>query len=86
MLDPHAFFDDANGPEHAGAAPTTLSSYLQECERHYLLQELTHHDWHMAETAKAIGISRKNLWERLRRLDLQLPGRADRHDPVDDES
>jgi DNA-binding NtrC family response regulator len=85
VLDPHAFFDDANGPESEGTAPATLSSYLQECERHYLLQELTRHDWHMAETAKAIGISRKNLWERLRRLNLQLPGKSDRPTPDDEE-
>ena len=29
----------------------------------------------MAKTAAAIGISRKNLWERLRRLKLTAPDR-----------
>ena len=30
----------------------------------------------MAKTAAAVGISRKNLWERLRRLNLTLPARV----------
>jgi len=60
----------------SGVAQPTLSNCLEECERQYLLQELTRHDWQMAKTAAAIGISRKNLWERLRRLNLTLPARA----------
>jgi DNA-binding NtrC family response regulator len=54
----------------------TLSNCLEECERQYLLQELTRHDWQMTKTASAIGISRKNLWERLRRLNLTVPARV----------
>jgi len=34
------------------------------------------HEWQMTMTAQAIGISRKNLWERLRRLHLVAPKRA----------
>jgi DNA-binding NtrC family response regulator len=30
----------------------------------------------MTKTASAIGISRKKLWERLRRLGLTVPARA----------
>jgi len=82
-LDPNVLFDE----EHAcspcdvaancsGATHPTLSNCLEECERQYLLQELTRNDWHMAKTASAIGISRKNLWERLRRLNLSLPARV----------
>ena len=40
------------------------------------MQELVRHDWQMAKTAAAIGISRKNLWERLRRLKLTAPDQA----------
>ena len=40
------------------------------------LQELKRYDWQMTKTAAAIGISRKNLWERLRRLNLTLPARV----------
>jgi DNA-binding NtrC family response regulator len=54
----------------------TLNNCLEQCERQYLLQELTRNDWQMAKTAAAIGISRKNLWERMRRLKLAVPARA----------
>ena len=59
-----------------GVKRPTLSNCLGECERQYLVQELTRHDWRMAKTAAAIGISRKNLWEPLRRLKLMVPTRA----------
>ena len=76
LLDPHSIFDDASSPERVGVEPATLADYLHECERRYLLQELTRNEWHMGQTAKSIGISRKNLWERLRRLDVHPPGRG----------
>ncbi len=75
LLDPHACFEEANATEGEEPAAASLSEYLHDCERRYLLQELTRNDWQMSNTAKAIGISRKNLWERLRRLDLQVPNR-----------
>ena len=84
VLDPNSLFDDATDAERSSSTPLTLAGFLHDCERRYLLQELTRHEWHMGQTAKAIGISRKNLWERLRRLDLQAPGRALRED-LDDE-
>jgi hypothetical protein len=36
----------------------------------------------MAKTASAIGISRQNLWERLRRLGLTVPTRALREEDL----
>jgi len=86
VLDPHTLFDDDSDAGRLRAAPLTLVSFLQDCEKRYLVQELTHHEWHMGQTAKAIGISRKNLWERLRRLDLQAPGRALREDSENEEA
>ena len=59
-----------------GVKRPTLSNCLEECERQYLLQELTRNDWQMTKTANDIGISRKNLWERLRRLNLTVPTRV----------
>jgi len=64
------------GVNCVGVERPTLSNCLEECERQYLLQELTRHDWQMTKTASAIGISRKNLWERLRRLKLTVPARV----------
>jgi two-component system, NtrC family, response regulator AtoC len=82
-LDPQVLFDEEQacadcgvGVNCVGVDQPTLSNCLEECERQYLLQELTRHDWQMSRTANAIGISRKNLWERLRRLGLMVPARA----------
>ncbi|HXX85085.1 MAG TPA: sigma-54 dependent transcriptional regulator [Casimicrobiaceae bacterium] len=82
-LDPNVLFDEEQacgdcgvGVNCVGVARPTLSNCLEECERQYLLQELTRNDWQMTKTAAAIGISRKNLWERLRRLGLTVPAQA----------
>lgn len=88
-LDPQVLFDEEQacgdcgiGVNCVGVERPTLSNCLEECERQYLLQELTRYGWQMSKTAAAIGISRKNLWERLRRLNLTLPARVLR--PEDD--
>jgi DNA-binding NtrC family response regulator len=47
-----------------------LSQFLQECERRYIVNALNEHDWQMSNTAAALGISRKNLWEKIRKLDI----------------
>jgi DNA-binding NtrC family response regulator len=86
VLDPNLLFDEIEGRSGANASDeryVSLSNYLQACERSYLLQELTRHDWRMTETARSVGISRKNLWERLRRLRLTVPARALRQEDAD---
>ena len=52
----------------AGArpAPQTLHVAKQEFERHYLRHVLAQSDGKRAEAIKILGISRKNLWEKLR--------------------
>jgi len=86
LLDAQVLFDEGEArpdAEAAGERYISLSNYLQECERKYLLQELTRHDWQMTLTARDIGISRKNLWERLRRLKLAVPARVLREEVSD---
>ena len=83
-LDTQTLFDEGESCDDSKAdgkgvdlgQQQTLSSYLEDCERRYLLQELTRNEWHMIQTANAIGISRKSLWERLRRLGLGVPARV----------
>ena len=55
------------------AAPSLqrLESYLREHERAYIQRALAHHNWQIGQTAETLGISRKNLWERMKRLGLQ---------------
>ncbi|MBA9901211.1 sigma-54-dependent transcriptional regulator [Burkholderia cepacia] len=45
----------------------TLAAYLDRCETLYISNALVQHNGRIAETAAALGISRKSLWERMRR-------------------
>lgn len=50
-----------------------LREYLHERERHHIMQVLVEHAWHINESAVALGISRKNLWEKMRKLQITSP-------------
>ena len=57
--------------ETAGHTPgADLRSYLRSCERARIVEVLERNDWGIGRTAGALGISRKNLWERMRRLEI----------------
>ncbi len=58
-----------------------LNGYLQACERRYIFNALNLHGWHMGQTATALGISRKNLWEKTKKLGIAA---ADK-DPTGDQ-
>ncbi len=70
VLEPRDLFEDrlAQAAPESDAEPSTLADYLQRCERDYIVRALERHGWHINDTAVALGISRKNLWERMRRL------------------
>ena len=70
-LGPEAFFGDGLTHWTPPAADGNLSAYLQECERNYIGQALVLNGGHIARTAESLGISRKNLWEKMRKLGLQ---------------
>jgi DNA-binding NtrC family response regulator len=54
-----------------------LGSYLEAREREFIAQVLRTHAGRIADTAAALGISRKNLWEKMRKLGIQeKPGSA----------
>ncbi|MCX7169211.1 MAG: sigma-54 dependent transcriptional regulator, partial [Proteobacteria bacterium] len=57
----------------AALKPTdeTLTEYLKVYEREYILRMLAANNWHVTRTATALGISRKNMWERMKRFDIQ---------------
>ena len=66
-----ALFEDSLPPPSAAAPDADLGQYLQACERRYIVNALNSHDWHMCNTAAALGISRKNLWEKIKKLGIQ---------------
>ena len=52
------------------ASDTDLRAYLRSHERARIVQVLERNDWVIGRSAKELGISRKNLWERMRRLEI----------------
>jgi DNA-binding NtrC family response regulator len=74
VLDADVFFDDTPATAQQQSEETTgdgnLAAYLRDCERKFILQSLVHSDWHYGNTAAALGISRKNLWEKMKKLDI----------------
>lgn len=47
-----------------------LSDHLQDCERMYIRRALKECGGRIADTAAMLGISRKNLWEKMRKLGI----------------
>ena len=65
-------FEDTQSIEQVEPVPiATLSGYLDEREREYIDQALAANGWRIADTASVLGISRKNLWEKMKKLGIQ---------------
>ena len=59
----------------AGKAATTLAEHVAASERIHILAALDANQWRIVETAAQLGISRKNLWEKMKKH-----GISPRHD------
>jgi transcriptional regulator with PAS, ATPase and Fis domain len=70
VIEPEDLFESPAGESSAVPVEgdSTLSDYLQRCERYFILETLERHGWQIGASARVLGISRKNLWERMRRL------------------
>ena len=64
------FGGDGASAAEGNALRQPLSDHLQECERAFIRRALTECGGRIADTAAQLGISRKNLWEKMRKLDL----------------
>lgn len=71
VLDHDAFFDESAACTSEPASTKDLNQYLRECERNHILLALDAQEWHLTHTAEALGISRKNLWEKMKKLEIQ---------------
>ncbi|MFA6314440.1 MAG: sigma-54 dependent transcriptional regulator [Sterolibacterium sp.] len=57
-------------PAEDNAPKQPLSDHLQECERAYIRRALSECGGRIADSAALLGISRKNLWEKMRKLEM----------------
>ena len=64
---------DPSGGGGPGGEPSRLQSAVQAVERDQILQTLEHHSWRIAESAAALGISRKSLWQKMKRHAITRP-------------
>ncbi|MFA7282385.1 MAG: sigma-54 dependent transcriptional regulator [Sterolibacterium sp.] len=69
VIQPEYLFEEL--PAALQSTGETLNEYLKVYEREYILRMLTINNWHVTKTAAALGISRKNMWERMKRFDIQ---------------
>lgn len=64
----------ASGEESLLASgPVSLKAAMEHYEESLLRETLDHHEWRIAETAESLGISRKNLWEKMKRHGISQP-------------
>jgi DNA-binding NtrC family response regulator len=67
-------FENAPEPMPAEADDEqSLNDYLRDCERRYIVGALDAAQWQIAQTAERLGISRKNLWEKMKKLGIEAP-------------
>ncbi len=71
VLDAELLFEEMPKatPEQTQSAEL-LNEYLHACERKFIQDILRSHSGHIVETANALGISRKNLWEKMKKLEI----------------
>ncbi len=67
-LQPEALFQEM--PSTVKAADETLSEHLESMERQYIVRVLAAHNGRIMRAAATLGISRKNLWEKMKRLGI----------------
>lgn len=58
-------------PATSPATAESLSDYLGNHEREYIRRMLQANEGRISDTASALGISRKNLWEKMKKLQIQ---------------
>ncbi|TAK68015.1 MAG: sigma-54-dependent Fis family transcriptional regulator [Betaproteobacteria bacterium] len=73
-LQPEALFEEL--PPALDTTNETLDDHLRVFERQYILRVLATHEGHgrITRAAATLGISRKNLWERMKRLGIPAGG------------
>jgi len=68
----HDILFDRPAPQLTGLQDVagSLRDYLSECERDFIVRALGACQWQIQTCADSLGISRKNLWEKMRKLGI----------------
>jgi DNA-binding NtrC family response regulator len=64
------FPEETGQPTEGNIALTTVR---ETHEREHIIRILETHGWRMGETADSLGVSRKTLWQKMKRLDIRKP-------------
>ena len=70
VITPELLFDD-NAPACSNSSDLALSDWIANQERGYIQRVLEANNWRVQDTAKLLCISRKTLWEKMKRLEIQ---------------
>ena len=79
QMTPQMLFGQAEAPTDTADAAAVLDNggslgdYLNQCERKYLENRLIANAWRIGETATSLGIGRKSLWEKMKKLEIEPP-------------
>lgn len=73
----HSLFDQPVAATKIESAGGNLRDYLNECEREFITRALETSRWQIQTCADALGISRKTLWEKMRRLGIDREEETD---------
>ena len=65
------FEDRALGDVSVVDVADDLNRYLYACERTHITRALLKHGWKIGNAAAGLGISRKNLWEKMKKLRIR---------------
>ena len=57
-------------PQQASGSINSLNEYLQSCERKYIEEALALNNGRIGDTAASLKISRKNLWQKMKKLQI----------------
>jgi DNA-binding NtrC family response regulator len=70
IITPELLFEETLG-EISAAPDLALGDWIANQERGYIQRALEANDWRVQDTAKLLCISRKTLWDKMKRLEIQ---------------
>lgn len=65
------------GEAASGGSSRSLADHVAASERRHIVEALAANAGRIAETAQQLGISRKNLWEKMKKHDIRSPSGTD---------